>query len=231
MGRQAAWYGRWVSAEQTESLALFPLPAVVLFPRSRVPLHVFEPRYRDMTAAVLDGDRCIGMVGVRPEHLHAMSGDPPVFPIGCSGVVERVSRRPDGRYDLVLLGTHRFRIVHEPPRGERLYRVATVERLEEVFEPTRDGATLQGLRLEVVEVLKQLAGGPGTGARLDPRRFSGIDDATFVNVLCQLIDVPVVEKQGLLEARDLLERCGRLLAVLRFQLAERGVSSPTGSLH
>jgi len=205
----------------------------VLFPRSRVPLHIFEPRYRDMTAAALNGDRCIGTVSVPPDQAHAMAGEPPVFPIGCSGVIERVEERPDGRYDLVLLGTHRFRILEEPPRGKRLYRVAAVERLEDQFDPAHDAAALQALRFEVVEVLKLLARDRASGAavRLDPRRFSGIDDATFVNVLCQLIDVPPTEKQGLLEADQLLERCRRLLAVLRFRVAERGISSSTRSLH
>ena len=228
-----ARYRRTVASDSTEILSIFPLPTVVLFPRARVPLHIFEPRYREMTATALEGDRCIGMVSVRPEHTSQMGGDPPVFPIGCSGLVERVARRPDGRYDLVLLGTHRFRIVEEPDRGDRLYRAARVERLEDAFDPVCDAAPLQALRLEVVDVLKLLVeGAPArVAARLDPRRFSGVDDATFVNVLCQWLEVPAAEKQGLLEIDQLLERCRRLLAALKFALAERRVSSSTDSLH
>ncbi len=222
-----------VTEATTETLSIFPLPTVVLFPRARVPLHIFEPRYREMTANALDGSRCLGMVAVRPQFLDQMAGDPPVFATGCSGIIERVQRHRDGRYDLVLLGTHRFRIAEELARGHQLYRSARVERLEDHFDPTTEANALQALRLEVIEVLKQLLGAASqrTGGQLDPQRFSGIDDLTFVNILCQLLDVPPAEKQGLLEADRIVDRCHRLLAVLRFRLAEMRSAGPSDLLH
>ena len=221
---------------ERDELALFPLPNVVLFPRIHCPLHVFEPRYRQMTTAALSGARVIGMVTVRPEHAHEMAGDPPLFSIGCAGTIERAQRHDDGRYDIVLLGTRRFRIEHETPRsGERLYRIARVEWIEERFDESRDGIALQGLRADAIDLLVRLlrAVAPDAAHQLDPRRFSGIDDTTFVSALCQMLELPAAEKQGLLEADGPLARCERLVAMLEFRLAELGggVATRTDRVH
>ena len=210
-------------------LALFPLPNVVLFPRIHCPLHVFEPRYRQMTAAALSGSRAIGMATVRPEHVREMAGDPPLFTIGCMGTVQQAERRPDGRYDIVLLGTRRFRIEREIPRsGERLYRIAQVELLDERLDEAREGIALQGLRADAIDLLTRLlrAVAPDAAHQLDPRRFSGIDDTTFVSALCQMLDLPAAEKQGLLEADGPVVRCQQLVALLEFRLAELGGGVP-----
>src|SRR5512147_373282 len=113
-----------------EELPLFPLSNVVLFPRVRAPLHIFEPRYRQMTEHALAGERRIGMVVVPPEHLERIAGDPPVYAIGCAGVISASQRLPDGRFHIMLDGTWRFRIQEELPHAPgRLYRLARVERL------------------------------------------------------------------------------------------------------
>lgn len=215
-----------------ESLPLFPLPSVVLFPHARVPLHVFEPRYRQMTARALAGARRIGMVAARPEHAAAMAGDPPVFAIGCAGVIDEAVRREDGRYDIVLRGTERFRIVEEsPPNGQRLFRVARVELLEDPFDEAREGIPLQGLRADAIDLLSSLLrlAAPEGARPLDPRRFSGIDDVTFVNLLCQLLKLAPAEKQGLLETSGILARCEALVALLQFRVAELGGGIPAAS--
>ena len=97
----------------SDLLPLFPLPNVVLFPNVFLPLHIFEPRYREMVADALAGDRMIGMVLLRPGWEHDYEGRPPVYPIGCSGVITHVERLADGRYNIVLRGLERFRIVEE----------------------------------------------------------------------------------------------------------------------
>src|SRR5262245_35690976 len=167
------------------------------------PLHAFEPRYRQMTAAALEGTREIGMATIRPDHLHEAAGDPPLFSIGCVGTIQQSQRRDDGRYDIVLLGTRRFRIAGEIPRdGDRLYRVARVELLDERWDEARDGLVLQARRADAIDLLVRLlrAIRPDAAHQLDPRRFSGIDDTTFASALCQMLDLPAAEKQGLLEA-------------------------------
>ncbi len=219
-----------------EEIPLFPLANVVLFPHGRVPLHVFEPRYRELSAHALAGARRIGMVAVRPEHADAMAGDPPVFAIGCAGVIEEAVRRQDGRYDLVLRGTHRFRIVEEPPRdGGRLYRIARTVPLDDPFDEAREGIPLQGLRADAIDLLSQLLRltTPGGARALDPRGFSGIDDVHFVDLLCQLLDLAPAEKQGLLETAGTFARCQQLVALLEFLVAEfgGGPTAPSRTLH
>jgi uncharacterized protein len=86
----------------SDLLPLFPLPNVVLFPNVFLPLHIFEPRYREMVADALASDRMIGMVLLRPGWERNYEGRPPVYPIGCSGVMTHAERLRDGRYDIVL---------------------------------------------------------------------------------------------------------------------------------
>src|SRR6266576_3705894 len=113
----------------SELLPLFPLPNVVLFPNVFLPLHVFEPRYREMVADAVAGDRLIGMVLLRPGWQRDYEGRPPVYPIGCSGLITHVEPLADGRYDIVLRGIERFRIVDED--HSRSYRRAQVDSLRE----------------------------------------------------------------------------------------------------
>lgn len=214
----------------SDAIPIFPLSNVVLFPNVLCPLHIFEPRYRQMTAAALASERMIGMAVVVPEHANAIAGDPPLFAIGCAGVIERAERRDDGRFDIVLRGKQRFRILEEIPRdGERLYRVARVQMLEEPFDAAREAVALQGMRADAIESLSRLLRlvSPDSAHALDPRRFSGIDDTTFVSALCQMLDLPAAEKQGLLEADGPSARCERLVALLHFRIAELAGGAPT----
>src|SRR3954462_5838369 len=105
-------------------LPLFPLPNVVLFPNVFLPLHVFEPRYREMVADALGSDRMIGMVLLRPGWEADYEGRPPVYPVGCAGVITHAECLADGRFNIVLRGMEKFRIASEDT-GE-LYRVAHV---------------------------------------------------------------------------------------------------------
>ncbi len=117
-------------ADPTKLLPLFPLSTVVLFPQVQAPLHLFEPRYRQMAEDVLASDRCIGMVVVKPGFADEMGSDPPVFEVGCIGQIVHARKLPDGRYNIVLEGIHRLRIERETDRPpDRLYRVAEVRRL------------------------------------------------------------------------------------------------------
>ena len=88
---------------------LFPLPNLVLFPHVMQPLHVFEPRYRQMTADALAGDRLIALVLLRPGWEADYEGRPPVFPVACLGHVVADKQLPDGRYNLLLRGLSRLR--------------------------------------------------------------------------------------------------------------------------
>lgn len=208
-------------------LPLFPLASVVLFPDSVVPLHVFEPRYRQLTADVLAGDRLIGMIAVHPDHAHEMAGDPALYSVGCAGFLTDHRKLADGRYHILLRGTNRFRILQEPPRPEdRLYREAEVEELE---DSVGDRERAEAARARVITQLEQVAGrslGEAATA-FDPGRLAALELRRFVGGVCQAVGLPTPEKQSLLEADDLDERLLRLESALAFHLSAGSAGGQT----
>lgn len=214
-------------------IPLFPLSTPVLFPGGVVPLHVFEPRYRQMTEDALAGARVVGMATVRPEHLEEIAGRPPLYTVGCAGVIHQSRRLADGRYHVLLRGTHRFRIREELPTDEeRLYRVALVDVLEErLGEPER----AESLRARVVahmQALAERAAREGDGdVRFDAAKLTELDTATFANTISQALGLPAEEKQGLLEADGILERLERLDDVLAFHRAASGEADGSRTVH
>ncbi len=212
-------------------IPIFPLSNVVLFPRLQAPLHLFEPRYRQMAELSLAAEGQIGMVVVPPEHVDEMEGDPPVYPIGCAGVISQSQRLPDGRFNIVLAGMQRFRIVRElEPEGGRLYRVAEVELLDDPFPP-ESGDRVTTLRTRIVELVRTLVGrnDPERADQITPDLFDGVDDVTFVNSLCNAFSFDPPEKQGLLEAESIPTRFDRLEGLLSYRLAEMGMPGDGGS--
>ncbi|MEX1128190.1 MAG: LON peptidase substrate-binding domain-containing protein, partial [Vicinamibacterales bacterium] len=186
------------------TIPVFPLPNVVLFPQVFLPLHVFEPRYRDMVADALAGDRLIGMVLLRPGWETDYEGRPPVYPIGCAGLISNHERLPDGRYNIVLRGIEKFRIVEET--RDRTYRVARIEGLHEpLVDAERDEIRAARRRLEALLVPQPQ--GRGTEAKVPP----AMADEDLVNALAQYMELEPLEKQALLERDGLLARCRSLI--------------------
>jgi Lon protease-like protein len=210
-----------VADSPAAELPLFPLDAVVLFPGVRAPLHIFELRYRQMMEAALGGARTIGMATVLPEHAADLSGNPPLFEVGCAGFLEAWERLADGRFNLVLHGTQRFRIVRErPPEGERLFRIAEVELLKEEPVARADESELRAARERVQGALAELLARAGREpAEIAPERLAALDAETFTNTLCQLIALPTEEKQGLLQTPGTRQRLDTLDGILQFHLA------------
>ena len=198
----------------SDLLPLFPLPNVVLFPNVFLPLHVFEPRYREMVADAIDSDRMIGMVLLKAGWEHEYDGSPAVYPIGCSSVITHVERLDDGRYNIVLRGVERFRILEE--NHERRYRRAMIEPLVERTLAAEDRAALQHQRsrLEVLLApsIDALAPGP------EPMIPAGMADEELVNALAQYLDLEPIEKQALLERRSLRSRAESLVELLEMKL-------------
>jgi Lon protease-like protein len=195
------------------AIPIFPLPNVVLFPNVFLPLHIFEPRYRQMVADALDGDRIIGMVLLRPGWEDDYEGRPPVYAIGCAGVVTTAERLPDGRYNIVLQGLEKFRIVDEEHQGHRLYRVAQVDGITEAnTAEERDAMRAARRRLEALLVPQP----EGQGA--DPKLPPSMADEDLVNALAQYLELEPVEKQALLEREGLLARCRSLIELLEMKV-------------
>jgi len=109
---------------------LFPLPNLVFFPQVMQPLHIFEPRYRQMTADALEGDRLIALVLPRPGWEKDYAGSPEIHPVACLGRILAEKKLDDGRFNILLRGTARIRIIKEIA-GKTLYREARCEVLHE----------------------------------------------------------------------------------------------------
>lgn len=124
----------------TLAVPIFPLPDVTLFPRTLLPLHIFEARYRAMVSDALARDRRICMVRLRPGYEAAYAGKPDVYAVGGLGEIVSCERLANGRYDLVLRGEARVRLVQERP-SDTLYRLVVAERIEDVA-PAADVAPL-----------------------------------------------------------------------------------------
>jgi Lon protease-like protein len=193
------------------TIPIFPLPNVVLFPQVFLPLHIFEPRYREMIADALGGDRIIGMVLLRPGWEGDYDERPPVYPIGCAGVITHAERLSDGRYNIVLRGIEKFRIVGED--NSRSYRLAEVETIREPpAELDRDQLTAARRKLEALLVPQP------TGRGIDPKMPSSMADEDLVNALAQYLELEPVEKQALLERNSLLARCQSLIELLEMKV-------------
>jgi Lon protease-like protein len=219
------------AAAELMRFPIFPLENVVLFPRVQVPLHIFEPRYRQMTRDALEGDRRIGMVVVRPDGYRQMQGDPEVFEIGCYGEIQRADELPGGRYNIVLAGAARFAIEHEePPEGERLYRCAQGRALVDTYDED-DRPRVQTVRSEVHDLMRQLLSivAPSRVEIFEQQPIAQVDDETFVNAMSQSIDFAPTEKQALIECDSVRERYERLADFMRFRLAELTSGGTPGS--
>jgi uncharacterized protein len=195
----------------SDLLPLFPLPNVVLFPNVFLPLHVFEPRYRQMVADALATDRMIGMVLLRPGWERDYEGTPPVYPIGCSGVITHVERLPDGRYNMVLRGLERFRVVEEDHAV--VYRRAVVVPLADEEPAPDDQVVIARQRARIEELLAPVVEKTG-----EARIPAGMGDRDLVNALAQYLDLEPVEKQALLETPSLRHRADSLVELLEMKV-------------
>jgi Lon protease-like protein len=194
---------------------LFPLPNVVLFPDAPLPLHVFEPRYRALVTDALASHRTIGMALLKPGFEADYHGRPPIYPIGCAGAIVSEERLDNGRYNIVLHGRERFRIVEEQAGAP--YRLAFVETLS---EPQRDDGSLGRLGEQVLAALGRMADAPSVVVKGE------VSPAALVNGLCQELDLPAVEKLDLLACDSLESRARRLVELLDFHRLEQASGRP-----
>lgn len=193
------------------TIPIFPLPNSVLFPNVFLPLHIFEPRYRAMVTDAMAGDRIIGMTLLQPGYESDYEGRPPVFTIGCAGVMTHTERLADGRFNIVLRGLEKFRILDED--HTRAYRVAHVEGLPEDLEAAaRDTLRKQRQRLEALLIAAIERAGS------EPRFPPAIPDEDLVNALAQYLQLDPIERQALLERETILARCQGLIELLEMKV-------------
>lgn len=192
------------------SIPLFPLPNAVLFPNVFLPLHIFELRFRIMVADALRGDRILGMTLLRPGWEDDYDGQPAVFSVGCAGLITHSEQLEDGRYNIVLRGLQKFRILRED--HARAYRLAHIDGIAESIDDA-DRLVVRDNRRRLEDLLAQGLERAGADARIPP----SMADEDLVNALAQYLDLEPIEKQALLERDGLVDRCHSLIELLEMK--------------
>lgn len=201
--------GRPESENLPPSLPVFPLPGVVFFPASVLPLHIFEPRYRTMVKDALEGDRLIAMALLKPGWEPHYDESPAVYPVGCVGRIEEVQSLPDGRYNLALAGVCRvefLEFVQDHP-----YRLARIRALPDAVAPTPSPSRRED-ELRLLAAFSSLHRALA-GERAESRPVAvnpGVPFEVLVNSLCLHAELDAPDKQRLLEMPDAESRCRQL---------------------
>jgi uncharacterized protein len=193
---------------RTLRVPLFPLAGAILFPRSQLPLHIFEPRYREMVRDAIDGPGRIAMV--QPHRLDD-DNKAPLFSVGCVGELVGVEELEDGRFNIVLLGSNRFRLVREI-EAVSAYRCAEVD--IEAFDDGEPPALSMVERAEVEREARRL--GDAMGLIVDWAAVSRLDDEMLVNAIAQVAPFDIGAKQALLEQPTLAGRTDLLVQLMQF---------------
>ncbi|MES2120032.1 MAG: LON peptidase substrate-binding domain-containing protein [Pseudomonadota bacterium] len=187
---------------------LFPLPGAILFPRSQLPLHIFEPRYREMVRDAIDGAGRIAMI--QP---HGLDDDnqAPLYSVGCVGDVVGVEELDDGRFNIVLLGTNRFRLVGQA-EVDASYRCGELD--IEAFDDSEPEPLASVQRAEVEREARRL--GDALGLAVDWAAVGRLDDEMLVNAIAQVAPFDIGAKQALLEQEKLAGRADLLVQLMEF---------------
>jgi len=189
--------------ETTTRLSIFPLPGAILFPGLQLPLHIFEPRYRALVGDSLVRDRRIAMIQPqRPEE------GAPLFSIGCVGRIGDVEALEDGRYNVVLEGESRFRLLRERDAGTA-FRQIDAEIIEE-SEALLSNVERAGFEQEARRFADK------QGYSVDWNSVERLDDVTLINGVAQIAPFDPAAKQALLEADTIPERCELLIQLMQF---------------
>ena len=204
----ASVVGIAVHVSRTIRVALFPLPGAILFPRSQLPLHIFEPRYREMVKDAIDGPGRIAMI--QP---HTIDDDnkAPLYAVGCVGEIISVEELDDGRFNIVLLGSNRFRLVKEA-ESDTLYRAADVDIA--AFDDEEPDPLSIAQRAEVEQEARKL--GDALGLAVDWAAVARLDDEMLVNAIAQVAPFDTGAKQALLEQASLEARADLLVQLMQF---------------
>jgi Lon protease-like protein len=199
-----------------QRIPIFPLPQVVFFPKTYLPLHIFEPRYRQMVADAANSGNCIGMALLKERWEENYYGHPPIYELGCVGRVINVEYLADGRSNIVLQGLCRYKIVDEY-LDLAPYRQACITLAAEA-----DSAALtSSFRADLLAVLRDLLSPRQNEQDLGQVFAADVSDEVLINTLSAIVDFTPLEKQLLLEADTVLQRARRLSDLLQFKRYER----------
>lgn len=191
-------------------ITIFPLAGAVLFPGLQLPLRIFEPRYRAMVSDALARDRHIGMI--QPRRLRE-GEDPnegaPLYQVGCIGHIGDVEALEDGRYNIVLKGETRFRVLRELTVSTPFRQVQgelIVENDDQILAPVE--------RAMFEREARRFA--DAQGYQVDWNQVTRLDDAALINGVSQIAPFDAAAKQALLESETISSRCEMLVQLMQF---------------
>ncbi len=196
-------------------IPVFPLPNVVLFPKTYLPLHIFEPRYRAMISDAAMSGQCIGMALLKDGWETDYYGHPPVFSMGCVGRLASVHALADGRSNILLQGLERFEIERE--WYDKAYREATIAVTARSTETSLDPAVRRRLFTTLESYLQSRDGVPPWQELFREE----VSDDIVVNTLSTYLECTPLEKQFLLEADSLHQQARRLSDLIEFMMHDR----------
>lgn len=189
----------------TRRISIFPLTGAILFPGMQLPLHIFEPRYRDLVSDSLARDRNIGMI--QPK---AQGERPALFDIGCLARIQDVEALDDGRYNIILEGVQRFSVIRE------LDVTTSFRQIEaELWEEDEIGDALSLAERASLEIESRRFA-DAQGYSVDWNAVAQLDDYSLVNAIAQIAPFDYAAKQALLEARGLSDRADTIVQLMQF---------------
>jgi hypothetical protein len=185
-------------------LSIFPLSGAIVFPGLQLPLHIFEPRYRALVGDALARDRRIGMI--QPQK---PVEDAPLFTVGCVGKIGEVEAMEDGRYNIILEGECRFRLLRELDASTPFRKVEA-----ELIEDDEGEALSPVERAGFEQEARRFADAQGYSVDWDS--VEQLDDMSLINGVSQIAPFDAAAKQALLEANNLAARCELLVQLMEF---------------
>jgi len=197
-----------------ESVPIFPLPNVVFFPETYLPLHIFEPRYREMVQNASGQGDCIGMALLKDGWEDEYEADPPIYPIGCVGRIISSHKLADGRFNIVLQGLQRC--TFEEQEVSTPYRQARIILNAQKGAPSLDTET----RINLEQITQEYLTWKKAHELCQVIASGKLTDSILVHNLSAGLDLSPVEKQFLLESGHLIQQARRLIDLIRFKLAD-----------
>ncbi|MBA4043832.1 MAG: ATP-dependent protease [Erythrobacter sp.] len=188
----------------TKRLSIFPLTGAVLFPGMQLPLHIFEPRYRALVGDALIRDRQIAMI--QPQR--PMEGAS-LFKVGCIGRIGEVQAMDDGRYNLILEGVARFRMIRELDVTTAFRQIEA-----DIYDEDEDETLTHAQRGGFEREARLFADAQGYSVDWDS--VERLDDRSLINGVSQIAPFDPASKQALLEAETLTDRCELLVQLMQF---------------
>ncbi|MEY4952439.1 MAG: hypothetical protein RL299_863 [Pseudomonadota bacterium] len=185
-------------------ISIFPLSGAVLYPGLQLPLHIFEPRYRALVKDALARDSRIGMI--QPQRAEEGA---PLYSVGCLGKIGEVEALDDGRFNLLLQGEARFRVLREL-EVVTPFRQVEAELLGEEEFPALSPVERAGFEREA----RRFAAAQGYS--VDWEAVTRLDDESLIDGVSQIAPFDAAAKQALLEAQGLNARCELLIQLMQF---------------